>query len=263
MALTWPGAAGEDSAGTGPNGAGLPSSRLALGPGGGLAQTSPLCEADRAAGPPPGSARGAGPSLPPTLPTVGQALPGIPAGLWPFFLPSPRPFSCRAPWRAPPPPLPSIRRWPSSPSTMVGGWGECPADPQQLVPDPGLQSSSWRQWGGDSRGQMQTGRRPAPRGSSWGVGTGLPSGVWRLRAPPLDRGLCQLHPSLTGGSGWSGMCVRRWVCRRGRCDVGVTDDTPAHSPGAVRAPRPGGQHGPRGVEGCGRALTSSLRQLRR
>lgn len=46
---------------------------------------------------------------------------------------------------------------------------------------------------------MQTGRLLSLGPS--GGGPGLPTGVWRLRATPPDRGLCRLHRSLTGDSG--------------------------------------------------------------
>lgn len=109
------------------------------------------------------------------------------------------------------PPLPFFRRWPGSPGTMVGGWGGCPAEPQQLVLDPGLHSSSWRKWGGGRTLRAKCRQAgvlsscpvpPVPPGG----GTGLPTGVWRLRATPLDRGLCQLHRSLRGFGAGQG-CV--------------------------------------------------------
>lgn len=195
MALTRPGALGGDWAGASER-AELLSSRLApgvgrtggptprpLGPQGGLARTSPLSEADGAAGRRPDSARGTGPSLPPQLPTVGQALPGIPLvpGLssclsWPFSCLRPRepPTSLREELAKQPPP------W-------RGVGSECPADPQQLVPDPGLHTAAGGS-GVGTRGQMQTGRRPAPRG---------PPGGWELASP---RGLEAQTPPWTGAS---------------------------------------------------------------
>lgn len=96
----------------------------------------------------------------------------------------------------------STGKWPSSPRP-VGGVGRAP-DPQQLVPDCGRQSSSWRQWGGDRAKCRQAGILFLTVPPWWGVGVGSPPhGVWRLQPLPSAGGVCQLlWVLLGGGAGW-------------------------------------------------------------
>lgn len=105
---------------------------------------------------------------PPCLPPprwLARSLPGIPAGLRPFFL-----------WCGPgeAPPLPSIGRWRRP---WGDGEGTGP-DPQQLVPDLGCQSSSWRQGAGTLRAKCRQAGVLSLEGRTGAGGGDWPPRTW-------------------------------------------------------------------------------------
>lgn len=129
-------------------------------------------------------------------------LPGGFSGLCqtPPCLPPPRGWvpsrnSCRAPaslpavWPWGGPPLPSIGRWRRP---WGDGEGTGP-DPQQLVPDPGCQSSSWRQGGGTVRAKCRQAGVLSLEGPTGGGGGDRPPPTGSgAQGHPLSRGLCRL-----------------------------------------------------------------------
>lgn len=135
-----------------------------------------------------------------------------------------------------PPPLPSIGRWRRP---WGDGEGTGP-DPQQLVPDLGCRSGSWRQGGGTLRAKCRQAGVLTLEGPTGGGG-----GDWS----PLTGSGAQGHPLSRGAlptllrPAWE-TCVRDGIEAGVKLSWDSIPDASGCSPGAVRVPEPQGQRGP-------------------